>query len=178
MPHQSRVNFFSLLFSVSLLLNGCASGDAKVFYEISTSKYFSSAEVRDEFILRVSGDSFVEGTFSFTINQENGKVLFHEEYPTRALLDYGYNGDKDDPAQMEAYMRNRLNSFFQDKHFREPAIGAEEEYDEDYSTREVWDSIAADREAVGFYYLIGEEAGCWIAYNKAADKVDKYFCCC
>ena len=71
-----------------------------------------------------------------------------------------------------------MSEFFSEEHFFSPAIAAADEFDSDYSEKEVWYNIKSDLTTVGFYYVFGEEAGCRIAYSKKLKRIVKYFCRC
>ena len=77
-----------------------------------------------------------------------------------------------------AYIRKRMQHFFDDENFLIPAIKAAEEFESQYSEKAYWESIKNDPKAIGFYYLIGEEDGRSIAYSKELKKVVMYFNCC
>jgi hypothetical protein len=87
------------------------------------------------------------------------------------------NGDTSEKAR-EQYIRHRIKDFFSEEHFSNPAIKADEAYNEDYAKKADWEDIKTDRTAIGFDYLIGEEAGRHIAYSKKQKKVVLYFSCC
>ena len=93
------------------------------------------------------------------------------------LLDYGI---KDDPtsSETEDYIKNRIDNFFNEDNFHQPAISKNDSYEEDYSKKDIWDDISSDETSVGFYYLIGEENGRHVAYSKKLKKVVVYFNCC
>ena len=71
-----------------------------------------------------------------------------------------------------------MDEFFNEDNFSSPAIGLEDSCESDYSDCEIWETLKNEQTAVGFYFLIGEEAGCWIAYSKKLKKVLRYYCCC
>ena len=76
------------------------------------------------------------------------------------------------------YIKDKLDKFFNEDNFHQPAIAANDSFDEDYTKKEIWDDIISDRTAIGFYYLIGEEDGRHIAYSKKLGKVVLYYNCC
>jgi hypothetical protein len=75
-------------------------------------------------------------------------------------------------------IKKRVSSFFDDKNFIFPAINSSDIIDTDYSNSEIWNDIKSNPKALGFYYLIGDELGCKLAYSKKQKKIVKYFCCC
>ena len=78
----------------------------------------------------------------------------------------------------ENFIKSRVLEFFDEKNFKTPAIKSDEVFDEDYSDKDIWESIKNDKHAIGFYFLIGEEDGRSIAYSKRLKKVVLYFNCC
>jgi hypothetical protein len=140
---------------------------------------FSNPSTKDKFSISISGTSIVDGTMKFTISTSEGVTIHLEEYPSNYLIGYGL-GSTTPPTlkEEEDYIKKRVAEFFNDDNFSSPAIGANDEIDTDYSNEEDWNDIRSDQTAVGFYYLIAEEAGCQIAYSKKNQKTIKYFCCC
>jgi hypothetical protein len=71
-----------------------------------------------------------------------------------------------------------LREFFGEKNFLAPAIKENENFDSDYSDKNIWFDIREDRTATGFSYSIGEEDSRKIAFSKKLKKVVLYFNCC
>ncbi len=139
---------------------------------------FSSPSAKDKFSIEIVGKSIAEGTMIFTIESSEGLTIHSEEYPSNHLVGYGLLGKEATAEIVENFIKNRVNEFFDEKNFVDSPIRRDDEIDEDYSNTEVWNDIKSDSTAVGFYYMIGEEAGCWIAYSKKKRETVKYFCCC
>ena len=150
----------------------------KPLYENLIQRPFSDPKHEDELSISIIGQSIVDGTAIFSIKTHNGRMIHHEEFPARDLIGYGLIGEEATVAKMEQYIKKRVDDFFIEDHFSNPAIAADEEMDEDYSDPEVWNDIKSDQSAIGFYYHVGEEAGCQIAYSKKQRKTRIYFCCC
>lgn len=93
------------------------------------------------------------------------------------LLGYGLKHNPTD-KQVEEYIKDRIDKFFNDDNFRQPAIASNDTFDEDYTKKEIWDDIISDQTSVGFHYLIGEEDGRNIAFSKKQKKVVLYYNCC
>ena len=75
-------------------------------------------------------------------------------------------------------MISRIEGFFNENNFLNPAIKKDEKFDPDYSDKETWDEIQSDKAAIGFSYLLGEEDGRKIAFSKKKRIVVMYFNCC
>jgi hypothetical protein len=139
---------------------------------------FSDNKEKDEFLIYVIGETIYEGTAIFQITNQKGVVIHKENFPAHFLIGYGFTGDRNSVREMEEYIVERLNDFFDEQNFIYPAIRSEENFDEDYSNKEIWEDIQSDPTAIGFYYLIGEEDGRRIAYSKKNGKVVMYHNCC
>ena len=74
--------------------------------------------------------------------------------------------------------RDNLMRIFNEDNFKKPAIDTEDRLDSEYSDPGNWEAIKADRAAIGFYFLLGEEDGRSIAWSKKLGKVVLYFSCC
>ena len=148
-----------------------------VLYKSEALHHFSSTTDKDSFKIIVTGQSIKSGQFRFQITTKEGRAILDESFETTMLLDYGL---KDNPTdnETEEYIKTRIDKFFNEDNFHQPAIAANDSFDEDYSKREIWDDIISDQTTVGFYYLIGEEDGRHIAYSKKLEKVVLYYNCC
>jgi hypothetical protein len=114
----------------------------------------------------------------FKITKSDGTELLNEEFPSYLLIDYGFEGDVNSVKDREDYLKRRIKDFFNDRNFLYPAVKQDENYDEDYSDKDIWDEIKSDHTIVGFSYLIGEEDSRKIAFSKKKKKVVMYFNCC
>lgn len=148
-----------------------------ILYKKETLHHFSSATDKDSFKIVVTGKSLKSAHFRFQITTNDGRVILDESYETTMLLDYGLK-DKPTDSETEEYIKARIDKFFNEGNFHQPAIASNDSFDADYSRKEIWDDIIADQTAVGFYYLIGEEDGRHIAYSKKFGEVVLYYNCC
>jgi hypothetical protein len=146
-------------------------------YKSEALRNFSSTINKDSFSITVTGQSIKDGQFRLQIIANDGLTILDESFETTMLLDYGLKDNSTD-AEKEQYIKERIDNFFKDENFHQPAISSDDTFDEDYGKREVWDDIIADQTSVGFYYLIGKEDGRHIAYSKKLGKVVLYYNCC
>lgn len=148
-----------------------------VLIENSTEVNFSSNNTKDRFVLSLKGQSIIDGKVLFKIYSTFGDELWKEEFDAIDLIGYGLDLNAA-VTEKERYISKRIANFFNRKNFLTPAIKSGESYDPDYSDKEIWDDISSDFTAIGFYYLIGEESGCRIAYSKKLKRIVIYYTCC
>ena len=148
-----------------------------VLYKNEAIHNFSSTANKDTFKIIVTGQSINGGQFRFQIITKDGEIILDENYETTMLLDYGLKPNPTD-NEMEEYIKTRIDKFFKDDNFHQPAISKTDTFDKDYSKKEIWDDIITDQTSIGFYYLIGEEDGRHIAFSKKLGKVVLYYNCC
>lgn len=178
------------LFFIALLLivAGCQNADKASAPEAvqetqpEVSSYalhaFSHPGKKDSFsIVLTAIDSLLEGNVVFTITSHDGRQIFREEFPARQLLDYSVNYDAP-RAEIETFLRNRISTFFIEENFSNPAIDADEPFSHEYANREDWLAVKEDRDAIGFFYVLGPEDGRRIAYVSKWNKVVQYHNCC
>ena len=171
------MNIKSVPFLLILLILGSTVAEKKILHKVEKEHYFSSAESKDTFQILLTGDSIIDGEVVFRILSTAGDTIFTESFPSKYLI--GYDSIEDDSTQKkEEYILQRMNEFFDEENFSQPAIGENESCDADYSDCKIWDILKKDQTAIGFYYLVGEERGCNIAYSKILKKVVTYFYCC
>ena len=118
------------------------------------------------------GEGGNDGTYSISGDLDENLTytglieLLNETYPSNVLIN-GYIIDKNITDEEKINMiKKRVSSFFDDKNFIFPAINSSDVIDTDYSNSEIWNAVKSNPKALGFYYLIGDELGCKLAYSK------------
>lgn len=142
---------------------------------------FSDRAKKDEFRIVVTGKSLSKGKVSFTITNSEGKVLLKEEFEADYLFGYEFEGNINSQKETDAFITKRIQAFFSKDKFSVPAIAPDVVFEEDqsyYIDRETWQEIKSDKQAVGFYYLLGKEDGRHLAFSKKKGKVVMYYNCC
>jgi hypothetical protein len=149
-----------------------------ILIENKIKHVFSDKDTMDQFYICIKGKTIHDGTVTLRITKGNGVVLLNEEFPSYLLMGYDYEGDVNSRPDREKFMISRIKSFFDDKHFASPAIQPDDKFDENLSDKDIWDEISADKNNVGFFYILGEGDGRKIAYSKKMNKAVLYFNCC
>ncbi|NOS93263.1 MAG: hypothetical protein HOP30_15190 [Cyclobacteriaceae bacterium] len=183
-----RTSLFILLIALTVLF-GCK--DAKksntnlsitvvdstaVLYSNHLAHEFSDHLEKDSFKISITGKTILTGQVKFEIKSANGEILLNETFPSYYLLGDSEYVERTD-QQKEEWIKKRVDEFFNEDNFHQPAI-TNPKFDEDYSNKDIWEEIAVDKTAIGFFYLVGEEDGRQIAYSKKQKKVVMYFNCC
>jgi hypothetical protein len=150
-----------------------------ILIENKANHKFSQIDKNDVFYICVKGESLLKGKAVFTITNSEGIEIYREEFPSINLIGYDLPKGIDTPKKaQEDFIKKRILEFFCEKNFKTPAIKPNETFDEEYSEKDIWENIKNDKNAIGFYFLIGEEDGRNIAYSKSKKKVVLYFNCC
>lgn len=141
---------------------------------------FSDPAKKDEFRIVVTGKSLLKGKVLFTITNPEGKSLLKEEFETNFLLGYDFTGNINSKKETDAFITKRINEFFSEDRFSVPAIKNDEVFEDQsyYIDKETWEEVKANKQSVGFYYLLGAEDGRHIAFSKKKGKVVMYYNCC
>ena len=154
------------------------NAQVNIIHFVEKEHHFSSINKEDKFQIILTGDNIIDAEVTIRILTTNDSILFKESYSSVDLIGYGLIGEKVTVELQEKYILKRMNEFFDKDNFNAPAIGLNDTCDSDYSNCEIWNILQKDQTAISFYYLIGEEIGCRIAYSKELKKVVKFFCCC
>ncbi len=141
---------------------------------------FSDPLKKDEFRIVITGKSLLKGKVLFTITSPEGKTLLKEEFEANFLLNYDFTGNIHSKKETDAFITKRINEFFSEDRFSVPAIKEDEIFEDQsyYIDRETWDEVKANKQAIGFYYLLGAEDGRHIAFSKKKGKVVMVYNCC
>ena len=141
---------------------------------------FSDPAKKDEFRIVVTGKSLLKGKVLFTITSAEGKNLLKEEFDADYLLGYDFTGNMDSQKETDAFITKRVNQFFSKENFSVPAIEDEVVFEDQsyYIDKETWEEIKSDKQAIGFYYLLGKEDGRHIAFSRKKRKVVMFYNCC
>lgn len=154
--------------------------DTKMLKKVTHQQVFSNNNAEDTFSLTMVGNKINAAQISFTITNNKGEVLYKENFPSEALLDYGLLEVSEKPSEADKanYILKRMDTFFEPKDFSVPAIKTNADYEPQYSNKTIWDDLQQDSTSIGFDYLLYEERGRSIAYSKKLKKVVEYFSCC
>lgn len=141
---------------------------------------FSDPSKKDEFRIVVTGKSLLKGKVIFTITSAEGKNLLKEEFDADYLLGYDFTGDIHSQKETDAFITKRIKEFFSKEKFSVPAIEEEVVFEDQsyYIDKETWEEIKTNKNAIGFYYLLGKEDGRHITFSKKKGKVVMFYNCC
>ncbi|GAA4337325.1 hypothetical protein [Flaviaesturariibacter amylovorans] len=146
-------------------------------YFVERTDYFSDTRRPDRFRLELQGGPLLDSKVRFTIQDPDGQLIHEETFRATDLLSYAALDDTS-AAGKEAFIRQRLDSFFAPSQFLRPAVKPGEQLQGDEERQPDWDEIRSDPSATGFSYLLGEEDGRRIAWSKKRKKVVLYYNCC
>ena len=154
-------------------------GQNNTLPESKIAHEFSSSLSKDTFRIKVVGVNLLKANIIFTIRSSSGTEIYSATFQAIDLINEGLPKGIGAPKKdQEKYILKRIREFFDEKNFCQPAIKDNEEFDEDYSSKDIWMDIKSDKTAIGFKYLMGEEDNRKIAYSKKSRKVVLYFNCC
>ncbi|WP_343636412.1 hypothetical protein [Fluviicola sp.] len=141
---------------------------------------FSDPGKKDEFRIVVTGENLLKGKVLFTITTSEGKNILKEEFEADYLLGYDFTGDIHSQKETDAFITKRIKEFFSKDRFTTPAIEEDVLFEDQsyYIDQETWEEIKANKQAVGFYYLLGKEDGRHVAFSKKKGRAVMYYNCC
>lgn len=141
---------------------------------------FSDPAKQDEFRIVITGESLLKGKAVLTITSSEGKQLLKETFNGDFLLGYDFTGDIHSKKETDAFITKRVKEFFLEDRFTIPAIEENEVFEDQsyYIDKMTWEEIKDNRQAIGFYYLLGSEDGRHVAFSKKKGKAVMYYNCC
>jgi hypothetical protein len=152
------------------------SDTVTIQYKKSFTHEFSDNDTKDSFNVYLIGKTILWGRIKFEIKTASGQVIYSESFKASNIWDVTMN-DSTVKAR-EKYVLSFIKDSFNEKGFFSPAIKPTDPFVEDYSNKEVWDELKADKTAIGFIFSTGYEDGRKIAYIKSLKRAVIYFECC
>jgi len=137
---------------------------------------FSSPSTPDVFTLTLRGPNLLSGEASFTITDASGQVIFREVLTApdlEAALVYELQGTSASQAEREAFVKKRMDEFFADKNFQQPALRKSDAYQPGSVDRATWDDLQRRPDTVSFRYLVGKEETRRIVWSPLKKQVVK-----
>ncbi|MCU7513912.1 MAG: hypothetical protein HF300_15220 [Ignavibacteria bacterium] len=170
---------FTIILMTALLesVNAQTKQDSSILYTATKMHIFSSEKYEDLFQITLNGKDTLNGVITFQIITKNSKIIYKEKFPSIDLIGYGLVADNVNKITHKDscdYILERMNKFFIDENFFSPAVDKGEAFDPEESDKKIWNDIASDTTAIGFYYLVGEENNRQIAFSKKTAKVVVY----
>ncbi|HEY0899721.1 MAG TPA: hypothetical protein VGD90_10315 [Sphingobacteriaceae bacterium] len=152
-------------------------------FSLEKTHVFSDPSALDTFKLDVTGKDVLTATIQFRIISPAGTEIYNEQFTGNYLIDYEIMEGVEDPqiitdSTRRVYIQNRLKQFFDVKNFRKPAIKTDARYEDQNTSRELFDELKANPEAWSFYYLLGKEDGRYIAWSEKFQRVMMFYNCC
>lgn len=157
-----------------------ATATSDLLIENKVFHAFSSPSKKDEFHIIITGKSLLKGKVVFTITNSAGKNLLREEFDANYLLGYDFTGNINSQKETDAFIQKRIKEFFSEEKFSVPAIEDDTIFEDQsyYIDKETWEEVKSNKEAIGFYYLLGKEDGRHIAFSNKKGKVVMVYNCC
>jgi hypothetical protein len=151
---------------------------SSVLHSVTKEFHFSSLESKDLFKIELMGEDILNSQVKFEILDSEMKLIYEVSFGALELLGYQIKSNAN-KNEKEDFIISRLNHFFDQTNFIEPAIDTTEYDPEDYDLIDIsiWNQIKKDG-SIGFYYILGEEDMVWIVFLKTSKKIIKYKSCC
>lgn len=148
----------------------------KVILEKIFKHEFSTIGKLDEFKISLTGKSIIEGRILFTIKNNEGIIIYKEQFESTDLLSEFL--DESSSKVKEKEIKRRLYNFFDQVNFKCPAIKKDEQFSDEFTNKPIFIEIKSDPSAIGFRIITGSENGTSIVYSKILKKVVAYYNCC
>src|SRR5688572_6298211 len=148
------------------------TGEVKL--KIKKAHLFSDPTKPDNFELNLAGNSILNSKIQFTITNPTGQLIYQDSMTAadlEASMVYEMKTSTPTEKQREAFLKKRLNGFFDNENFSTPAIAPNDIFDPTYGDEAAWNAIKKDPKSINFNYLLGKENGRRIAYSKLKKKV-------
>lgn len=124
-----------------------------VLNTVSASHVFSNPNTRDNFILQLRGPRVLTAQAHLIVTSSTGDTLTHQVLPARALLAEQVQTDPQGLSirDQEIAVLQRMNAFFAESHFSQPAVPPGTEAPAEVDTK-AWSALREDPSTVAFDY--------------------------
>lgn len=151
-------------------------GEGSVLLENSVARQFDGKGGDEVFTVTLKGENYLDGEIELRIDNDRGERIYTDTFPA-IMLAATYDETINTPEKQDQLVIDRMNGFFDQSNFREPAIDGDMPHDDNMVSQEVYNELKAGK-TTGFHYLIGKENTKFVAWSDRAGKVVMYFNCC
>lgn len=146
--------------------------------EKTTTFAFSDTSKLDTFKVVLVGNGSKDMQLLFTIKSFNGKEIYRQEIKTSELLkNYIATADLKKESDKMKFLKEEIAYFFEEHHFLEPAVTADEQPDKNVPDKAFYDELKQNG-LNGFDYRLGKDHNVYIAWSTKEQKVKAYYKCC
>lgn len=165
----------SLIYSC--MLSGPSSKDYDDLEKTSTFAFSDTAKL-DTFKIELLGKDTKDMQLLFTIKSADGKEIYRQEIKTEELLkNYIATADLKKESDKMKFLKEELAYFFEEHHFLEPAVTADEQPDKNVPDKTFYNELKQNG-LNGFDYRLGKDHNVYIAWSAKEQKVKVYYKCC
>jgi hypothetical protein len=161
-----------IVFLAALLLMAGCSRDCSSLQTVEPilivqrNVRFAGQNGAEVFRLSGAGSDTLSAEMTFVILTTHGDTLFEERFPSRSLLDYGFERDNRSDSSERAYIAERIRRFFDDTEFESPAVPLTAAPDSGFTNLSLWEELRGDFTVISFHFLVGEEDNKVIVYSR------------
>ena len=139
---------------------------------------FSNKVKLDTFTVAIVGNHTKDMQLLFTIKSFEGKEIYRQEIKTSELLkNYLATADMTKESDKIKFLKEEISYFFEDHHFLEPAVTADEQHDRIVPDQAFYHELKQNG-LNGFDYRLGKDQNVYIAWSEKEKKVKVYYKCC
>lgn len=144
----------------------------------TTTFSFSDTAKLDTFKVALIGNDTKDMQLLFTITTAAGKEIYRQEIKTAELLNnYIATADLKKESDKMKFLKEEISYFFEEHHFLEPAVTAEEQPDKNVPDTAFYNELKQNG-LNGFDYRLGKDHNVYIAWSAKQQKVKVYYKCC
>jgi len=152
--------------------------DTATDLEKTTTFAFSDTSKLDTFKVALIGSESKDMTLLFTIKSFAGKEIYRQEIKANELLkNYLATAEMKKESDKIKFLQEEIAYFFDEKHFLEPAVTAEEQADKNVPDKVFYEELKKSG-LNGFDYRLSKDSNVYIAWSAKEQKVKAYYKCC
>lgn len=153
------------------------SGSAEDLQKTTTFAFSDTIKL-DTFKVALVGNNSKDMQLLFTIKSFEGKEIYKQEIKTTELLkNYIATADMKKESEKMKFLKEEIAYFFEEHHFLEPAVTADEQPDKNVPDRAFYEELKKSG-LNGFDYRLGKDHNVYIAWSAQEQKVKVYYKCC
>lgn len=175
-----RSILYLILVTTALLFSCSSDSDKHVAVGLTKTMQFAFSDSlkKDTFKIETVGKNASDMLLVFTITNADNRKIYEQNIRAIDLLKgYLASAELKKEADKEKFIKDEVEYFFNEEHFLEPAVTANEQPDKNTPDTDFYKELK-NNGLNGFMFRTAKDKNYYIAWSAKDQKVKIYYSCC